>query len=301
MKKIYLILFLIALQPAFGQDTIVKKRTYIPISQYKLLNKPLTQKDSANFMFRNEDTLVLVKNDYKPFDENDMVRVPYTEKDSAFLNIYKSTVYNTDGYNGRNKPTSKLWIEDIKIYFEKSVPRKHRKNLLKFAEILSTDVDSLKITEVNKRGKSNFLVYYINGEEDYNFEPRIKDKVSSYYLTWNGKQQITGASIKIDSRYLTNEDEQLNKLKVLFFGTLGYFRSTPRVASNSLVSNSNIKKELTSIDREILKYHYDFGICKGTTIDSFEKNHKNFRKMREDEPNSEMIIAHPKDYFKASK
>lgn len=302
MKKIFLIIFLISFQSNFAQDsTSVKTRVYIPISQYKKLNKPLTDKDSLNFMFRNGDTLVLAPNDYEPFDSHDGVRVPFTEKDSSFLKIYKSIVYPSNKNNSRKKSISRLWVQDVKIYFEKTVPLKHREGLMGFAKDLSRDIDSLNIVEVNKRGKSNYLIYYLNTEDDYDFDARIINKEAGYFISWNGKQQFTRASLKVDTRNIPNEEQQLNKLKKFFFGSLGFFSTTDMVPLNSLISRNDRNKEITDIDREILKYHYDFGICKGTSLESFEESHEHYWELKKNDPNSKFIVVHPKDYFKKSK
>ena len=45
------------------------------------------------------------------------------------------------------------------------------------------------------------------------------------------------------------------------------------------------------IDLEILKYHYSYGICKGTNIDTFEKNHKDAKEALKN-GNTKMHFVH---------
>ncbi len=43
---------------------------------------------------------------------------------------------------------------------------------------------------------------------------------------------------------------------------------------------------------EILKYHYGYGICKGTNRKDFEKTHANMKEHLKTHPNSELYIVH---------
>lgn len=104
------------------------------------MGNTVTKKDSLNFIYRNNDTLVLMPSDYS-FAR---ISVEYEPKDSLFLEIYKDIVYNNN-----SKATMKLWKNDIKIFFDSSVPKKHSRELMNFADEISSGIDSLNILKVD--------------------------------------------------------------------------------------------------------------------------------------------------------
>ena len=60
-----------------------------------------------------------------------------------------------------------------------------------------------------------------------------------------------------------------------FIKSLGHFNSTSKLPCLNIFSNCNSnKKQFTREDLEILKYHYSYGICKFTDLETFEENHK---------------------------
>ena len=253
---------------------VQEHKAYMPLSQYKKrYKKVITQKDIDNFIFRNGDTLIMINN--KEF-YNKKISVPYQPKDSTFLEAYKDVVYLKYHYK---KPTKEIrlryWKNEIKIFMTKNVDRKVKKELKKFTKYLSKEVDSLKISFVNKLEKSNYIIYGINSEKDYKYEPSLKSKNIEYRIYWNGKQQFYHAKLKIDSRSYENKDDLILKSKKMFLKTLGQFSWSYKLPKEGYFSLKYFKeKKFTKLDLEILKYHYSYGICKGTNLITFEEQHK---------------------------
>ncbi|WP_191859436.1 hypothetical protein [Hanstruepera ponticola] len=269
------------------QDTL--KRVYMSLDSYKnQYKKPLTKNDSLNFMIRGNDTLVLVENYVRP----NGISVPYEYKDSTFLKYYQKIAFRTKGIDSIDKKqTMRYWKDDIKIYFSESVSKKTRKNLMSFATKIANEVDSLNISEVKQIESSNCIIYYFG---DYEYEPRLRNnKKSDYYISWNGNNQIYRSSIKIDTELYFNEKLIEQKLKELFIGTLGHFSRINNFGCESYFADCySENKQLTPLDIELLQYHYSYGICKGTTLEKFEKQHQQAKELLKTH-NRKMSFYHP--------
>ncbi|MCF4101244.1 hypothetical protein L1I30_06175 [Gillisia sp. M10.2A] len=295
MRYIILIFILLFGFNMFSQDTSAVNgisKTYINIKTYKEKGETLTKQDSLNFMIEGKDTLVLVTQEFiKQLRKGNgkEVRVKYEPKDSTFLETYKNIVF---GKKDNSKSTLKIWKDKIRIYFDASVPKKHTIALMDFAEGLSAAVDSLNIKQVDTREESNYLVYYINNENDEDFEPRINNENSGYYVSWNGKQQLTQASLKVNTLNIKSGTYQIAHLKFNFFRTLGYFGDNVSLTCQSYLSKCPVIRSLTPIDMEVLKYHYTYGICKGTNREDFEAIHTNMKKTLKTHPNAQLFIVH---------
>lgn len=248
-------------------------KAYMPLSQYKKIYKRLiTQKDIDNFIIRNSDTLIMIDN--KDFYRK-KVSVPYQPMDSTFLEAYKDVVYLKYHYK---KPTKEIrlryWKNEIKIFITKNVDRKVKKELKKFIKHLSKEVDSLKISFVKKLEKSNYIIYGLDSEKDYKYEPSLKSKKIEYRIYWNGNQQFYHAKLQIDSRSYEDKEELILKSKKVFLKTLGQFSWSFKLPKEGYFSLKYYKKkEFTKLDLDILKYHYSYGICKGTDLKTFEEQH----------------------------
>jgi hypothetical protein len=59
-----------------------------------------------------------------------------------------------------------------------------------------------------------------------------------------------------------------------FIRSLGYFYAQPIWTVLVIFQVVLLTKRIWKKDLEILKYHYSYGICKGTDLIVFEKNHK---------------------------
>jgi len=292
MKKFLSVICFFLVFSGFAQDTLVTQKTskLLSINHFRSHGIPLTKEDSLNWVFHNNDTLVPVEN--FPSEGSNKVKVRYEPRDEEFLKIYKDAVFgHTEEL--QEKSTIKVWKDPIKIFFDPSVPEAHRKDLLQFSEEVATGIDSLRITEVQERAKSNFLVFYRNSEEDFDQEQRISNnRNSGYYISWNGKQQINRGVIKVNAYKVYQEKDQLDLLKYHFFKALGYFHFSPKIPCKGYLSGCPVKRELISEDLEILKYHYSYGMCKGIDMESFDKIHRNSKNTLEEHPNAEIFLVH---------
>ncbi|MDI5896341.1 hypothetical protein [Flavobacterium algoritolerans] len=249
------------------------KATYMLYKNYKSLKKSGDKViDSIGFNIIKNDTLIMIIG-YKEKG----VKVLYEEKDSIFLERYKQLVFNKKYQNKeeRLKPTMKIWKDEVKIYFDKSVSKYNSKKLSEFIHYLDEEIDSLKITVVKDKDKSNYFIYSISDTNEVNLDARIRGN-DGYYLLWNNKQNIYSCSLKINQKKNLNEEQILTYLKINFIRSLGYFyQELGNSDCNSYFSIcKSDKKEFGNKDLEILKYHYSYGICKGSNIETFEKNHK---------------------------
>ena len=249
-----------------------ESRTYMTLKSFKEhYKRPLTKADSLTFKFNKNDTLVLVKG-YKLKG----VSLPYEEVDSTLLEIYKDVVYRKYSNNKSDrKLTMRYWKDEIKIYFSRTVNKKIRKGLKDFVLELDNEIDSLKISFVDDLEKSNYVIYAMNSKDDYKYEKRIKTKNIDYFLFWNGNQQIYDCKMEINTNYFDNEQEIIDYAKNIFVNSLGNFSRTKLIPKENFFSYyTSLNKKFTETDLKLLKYHYSYGICKGTNLEKFEDQHK---------------------------
>jgi len=274
-RNLFVFLLALSYSLAFSQHNLSQKSstvTYMKYSGYKALkNNNTTVIDSVGFKIVDNDTLINVGG-----YQQKGVRVAYEEKDSIFLERYKQLVYNKKYQKKEEKlkPTMKTWKTPLNVYFDKSVSKEFSKELIKFMRVIDKEVDSLHINVVKDKEKSNYFIYSINSPTDVNLDLRIRTD-DGYYLSWNNRQNIYNCALKIDGKN-PNKENAATKLKINFIRSLGYFYldfdSTNCTSYFSYCKSDN--KEFSAQDMEILKYHYSYGICKGTTVDTFEENHK---------------------------
>lgn len=292
MRGIFFIFsFILFSCSSFGQDSIPKRgvKKFVSLKVYENIIGKTT--DTTEFRYKDGDTLVRVPMDFEPFDPETMVKVRYEPKDSIFLDTYKDVVYNTEiEVDSTNR--MKYWKEEVKIFFDKSVPVSHSTELMRFAETISKDIDSLKISRNFEREKANYLVYYLNRENNIDYDPRITGKTGGYYVSWNGKQQIYDGKLKINTEKAESEKLQLNLLKYFFFKSLGYFNSSKDLSCKSILSSCRNLRELTGKDIEILKYHYSYGVCKGETLKNFSNQTRRMQQVLEKDPNAQIFVIH---------
>lgn len=289
MKTTTLIFFLFSSLLMFSQETSKLKRHYMPLDDYKkTYNKELTKKDSLNLIVKDNVILVLI-NETETISKNGR-SVIYEYKDDTFLDIYKKIAFNHKNDSFSTNTKMKYWKEDIKIFFSKSVPKKTKKQFLKFAKNSLSEVDSLKLKEVNKVEKSNYIIYY---SQDYEFESRLtNNKYSNYWVSWRNNNLIYKTSLRVRTDKLFNEKLRLHKMKTLFLETLGYFKFNAELDCENFFSGCYQENpKLSELDKEIIKYHYSYGICKGTSIEVFENQHKNAKKLLK-ETNISMRFFH---------
>lgn len=289
MKSIiFLCLFATSFLSYSQSNTVKLTRAYISLKEYKKkYNKPLTANDSLNFLIKNNDTLVLLKDYEKPKGTS----VTYIPKDSIFLRHYSYSAFRLKDIDSLDKQQKMYyWKQPIKIYFAENISKSVKKDFLKFANDISNPIDSLSIQKVNKIEDSNFVIF---SNEDYNFEPRIKENGTDYYISWNGNNQIYKGAVKINKTLFFNDILFLNALKEYFLRSLGHFNLSKYLDCNSYFSNCYSKdKTFSSMDKELLKYHYSYGICKGTDYETFMNQHKRAKEVLE-KTGRKMNFIHP--------
>lgn len=278
MKKITLLIFLLITVNGISQkkySNIKIGKKYTTLKSYKeLIGKSLTKEDSLLFVFHNKDTLIPFPDSYV---EPKGVSVEYIEKDSTFLEIYEDIVFKKH-YKIQNNSTSKLkmryWKDEIKIYFTDNIDTEVKQEIKKFASYLDAEVDSLKINFTDSIDQSNFVIYDFNTKNDKKYDERIKDYYNDYYISWHGNQRIYDCKIQINSKSYKNKSDFITMVKILFLRSLGHFNYTNLLPEENFLSSlrSN-QKEFTSKDLDILKYHYSYGICKGTDLKTFQEQH----------------------------
>ncbi|MGB6269334.1 MAG: hypothetical protein WBF67_10030, partial [Olleya sp.] len=141
---------------------------------------------------------------------------------------------------------------------------------------------------------SNYIIYYSNG---YNYESKLENsKYSDFYIYWKNRGSIIYKGvIKINEDQLFNEALRLNKMKSLFISTLGYFTFNNELDCENFFSGCYKEDiSLSDFDLEVLKYHYSYGICKGTYISTFNEQHERAKKTLK-QYNSKMLFFHPEE------
>ncbi|MTE25518.1 hypothetical protein [Winogradskyella ouciana] len=226
-------------------------------------------KDSLGFIVRDGDTLIRVEN----YIESKSPSVPYEYKDSTFLELYKKIAFQPIHKDSSNTKPMKYWKDDIRIYFSENMSKSVIRDVMEFAHKIDEEVDSLKITKVKKIEDSNYVIYY---DTDYEYLNEIKNKKKSdYWISWNGKNQIERGYLRIVKSRMFSEKLTTQKIRELFFGTLGWFYLQDDLDCDNYVANCySDSKHLTAIDLEILRYHYSYGICKRTSLKTFEAQHR---------------------------
>ena len=278
MKNIILILILFLSLDSYSQkkySNIKIGKKYISLKGYKsLFGSSFSKEDSLLFVIRKNDTLIPFPDEYI---QPKGVEVEYIEKDSIFLDIYEDIVFKKH-VNIQNKSTNNLkmryWKDEIKIYFANNVDKEVKSKLSNFANYLNKEVDSLKISFVDNINQSNFIIYDFNSNDDIKYDKRIKDFYNDHYISWKGNQRIYDCKLQINSNSYKNKKDLITASKILFLKSLGNLNLTHLLPKDSYLSAhySNIK-EFSAKDLEILKYHYSYGICKGTDLKTFQEQH----------------------------
>lgn len=278
MKNIILILILFLSLDSYSQkkySNIKIGKKYISLKGYKsLFGSSFSKEDSLLFVIRKNDTLIPFPDEYI---QPKGVEVEYIEKDSIFLDIYEDIVFKKH-VNIQNKSTNNLkmryWKDEIKIYFANNVDKEVKSELSNFANYLNKEVDSLKISFVDNINQSNFIIYDFNSNDDIKYDKRIKDFYNDHYISWKGNQRIYDCKLQINSNSYKNKKDLITASKILFLKSLGNLNLTHLLPKDSYLSAhySNIK-EFSEKDLEILKYHYSYGICKGTDLKTFQEQH----------------------------
>ena len=224
---------------------------------------------------------------------NNAVRVPYEPKSDTFLDTYMEVVYRRSAYpDSTNKYRMRLWKDPVKVYIDPSVPEDDKMALKEFARQIDGVVDSLKIEFVASVESSNYVVYQTNEKFRNQYEPNLATSLEGYYLYWKGAQ-ITRGFLKVDAEAFRDSAIRNGVLLWRFFLSLGYFQPLVNLPCTAYLSQCfSAEKELSESDLEILKYHYSYGICKGTGVIEFRKQHRLARESLAQNPQNEFYFLH---------
>ena len=218
------------------------------------------------------------------------VSVNFEYKDSVFLKLYKKIAFNNNVKENDGSVRLKYWKEKIKIYFSPSISSKIKRNFMNFTNDVSQGIDSLHISEVKNINDSNYVIYQTN---DFEFSNNLKGaKRSDYYINWFFNM-INQGYIKMNSEQQFNEELYEEKLKELFVLSLGFFKQTDLLDCSYFFSSCySQNKKISSLDKEILKYHYSYGINKGIDEKTFDLVHKKAIEQKKINPDKPFTISH---------
>ena len=268
----------------FSQDAVLaKKKIYVPQNLFKEIYKT---KDSLGFIVHDNDTLIEVLDYKKP----NGAPVPYEYKDSTFLDLYKKVAFKIKHKDSADTKPMKYWKNPIKIYFSESVDKSVIKDVMSFTQLIDSKVDSLNISRVKNLNQANYIIYY---DDDFQFNPNIENyKKSDYSIYWNGNNQIYRGYIRIVKSKMYSNKLATQKIKSLFFSSLGWFIPQSELACESFFSSCySSTKQFSAIDEALLKYHYSYGICKGTTRKVFEAQHEDAKqKLKENNHHNTILL-----------
>tara|TARA_R110001606_G_C15230834_1_gene635077 strand:- start:48 stop:929 length:882 start_codon:yes stop_codon:yes gene_type:complete len=272
-KTIAIVLLFFSIN-SFCQENKRIHGTFLSIEDYKKKYPKRTIKFTpGNFFINNKDTLIL--DDDERYLNAKIVE--YEPKDSTFLEIYKDVVFKKYNNVSKNKVYMKLWKKPIRIFFDDSLDDYYRKKLEDEATKLTNNIDSLNITFVKDKEKSNYVIYQLDSLNKNTKSANIKNnKYVDYYVNWN-RNKIYKAELEINLKKYGSLNKQIhaNYLLEYFYKSLGYFFTSSKLPCNSIFSTcKSNNKILTKIDFEIIKYQYSYGICKFTNLEEFEENHK---------------------------
>lgn len=274
-KRLILILFIIFSFTNNISSQENKKHRFLKIEDYKKKypNRNISLEKGQYQIYKN-DTLIL-DNDPRYLNS---ISIDYEFKDSLFLNVYKDIVYKKYHSNKSDKKKyMKLWKQPIKIYFDASLDSFYVNKIKEKSLELSNNIDSLNISFVDTKEKANYLIYQLDSKNSNKLSREIKNNnYIDYYNKWY-KNRIYNTELEINLTKYENISKEihLNYIFQFFYRSLGHFSVTKLLPCESMFSSClRNDKQLLENDFELIKYHYSYGICKFTDLETFEKSHK---------------------------
>ena len=251
-----------------------------------------TIKKSENINLKNaiylaNDTLVVEKSIPMGVFEVDL-----GDFDSEFIEHYKAAVFGNAKTRRKNYNLSfiKMWSSDIKVYLDKSVDKKLKKELIPFFNDISEHSNSLKISVVSKLEDSNYLIYCKNSPSDLD-QPIIKqDNPITYNLLCVNNKYYKGV-LRLNTMSIYSFNEQVNNLKVYFFKSLGQFWLINNVPCESMLADCHsTDKKLTDLDYKILNFHYKNNYDSDVSIFKYEDIIEEYGRLRKEHPNQTKFL-----------
>ncbi|GAA0746121.1 hypothetical protein [Gaetbulibacter jejuensis] len=283
MKNLFLILFVLISSISIGQNNLDINRKYVSIKSLKN-SKNINLK---NAIYLENDTLVVEKS--IPMGE---FEVDFGDFDPEFIEHYKDAVFGNKETRRKNFKLShvKLWTSDIKVYFDKSVDKKTKKELSSFFNEISKNSNSLKISVVSKLELSNYLIYYINSKKDKEHPNIIQQKPITYNLLHSNNKFYSGV-LRLNTLSFFSFNDQINSLKVQFFKSLGQFWLINNVPCESILADCySPTKRLTDLDFNILNFHYKNVYDSDVTIFNYERLIEKYSLLKKEHPTQTKFI-----------
>lgn len=276
-----------------------KRKSFHKFSKDSLGQSPpgVLRKDTLWSIIKGNDTIWL--SNKEDFLQQSTLReggisVPYEPKSESFLKQYMEIVYNLSASeDSLNTYRMRYWKKPLKIYIDSSVTSGSTKAFKKFAQQLSKEVDSLNITFVTSREQSNYLVYHTNRKYPDEYLDKLTNTKEGYYILWKyGK--INQGYLKVDTDHYQNPDLVNRIMLWRFFLSLGYFITQNTLPCDSYLSTCGYlaNERPSQADMEILRYHYSYGICKGTRITEFKDQHFRAKEALRKNPMNQHYFIH---------
>lgn len=231
------------------------------------------RKNITDYFITDNDTLVhlklnLTKNELKLFCDC------YTN--DSLVKAYRKAVFRVSMKHGRYRKSNQ-WISAINIYFDKSIPRKVKKEFIKFYEPLNS-INNLDLNFISNISNANYIIIK-SDTLIKNYESNLATYDEIHPLSKGGYKIITdknnkfyGATLNIDTNRLKDKTLILPKLKQLFFFSLGQFIFNKDFPKTSLLSTRyKNSATISEDDLNLLKMHYFKIFDKQFTIVEFNK------------------------------
>ena len=211
-----------------------------------------------DYFITDNDTLVNLRNEISK-EELKLFCHYYT--DDTLISNYKTAVFHYAS-NKDKKQKSYQWNCDIDVYVDSAIPKKIKKDFIKFYSSLN-HINNLKINFVNDVEESNYIIklsdtlisnYKMGRHKNPELHPLSK---IAYNMLADDNKKFLGGIAKIDLDHLSDKSLLLQKLKQMFFISLGQFIVNETFHETSLLSpNYKNNETISNEDLDLLKIHY---------------------------------------------
>ncbi|WP_179349180.1 hypothetical protein [Winogradskyella pacifica] len=231
-----------------------KKKKFISI---KSLNKAEKER-IEDFFITDNDTLVNLKND---LTEAELKLFCECYTNDTIIKKYKEAVFQYS-WSRNKKLKIRQWNAEIKVYFDSAIPKDVKKEFIAFYKPLN-EVKNLKIDFVKNKDASNYVIKTSDtiisqfGADESDYKETHPLKRISYNIATDNTYKFYSAITLIDLNRLEDKSLLLQKLKQVFFISLGQFVVNERADETSLLSTRyKNSSTISKMDITLLKMHY---------------------------------------------
>lgn len=220
----------------------------------------LSQTDSKYMDYRFEGDSLVLSGGVNP-------------REYSFPVAEKKTIFDYELFAIMDDPQSKTphplrhWMVPIIVYVDPAIDRRIKKDFQAFVNSFPV-VDNLSIEITTKRAQANYFITYT----DQQIIDRNKTYTGiTYQLLTDYRNKIYAATLAINPGQITTNEEQMRRLRLFFFNSLGQFciLSAPE---NSLFSEDYAPSgQFSAVDTSVLRFHYNFINDNPVTADIFKK------------------------------